>query len=108
MGNDDAAGAAAIVIGLLIYFVVLGVPIMQIIHKAGYSRAWVLLLLVPLVNLVMLWIFAFSRWPAVAAAQGQGAYAYGGPPGYPPPGYPPQQYQGGQHPPQPPYQQPPR
>jgi hypothetical protein len=37
---------------------------MEIIHKAGYSRVWILIWFVPLVNIIFLWIFAFSRWPS--------------------------------------------
>ncbi|MFC3226340.1 hypothetical protein ACFOGJ_03820 [Marinibaculum pumilum] len=33
------------------------------LQKAGFSGAWSLLLLVPVVNLVMLWVFAFISWP---------------------------------------------
>jgi energy-coupling factor transporter transmembrane protein EcfT len=45
-----------------------------VVKKAGYSGWWVLLGLVPIVGLVMLWVFAFSRWPidnlnAVAARE---------------------------------------
>lgn len=39
-------------------------PIWRIVSKAGYSGAWSLFAMVPLLNLVMLWLFAFSRWPA--------------------------------------------
>ena len=39
------------------------VPVAQIIHKAGYSRLWILAWFVPLLNVIMLWVFAFSRWP---------------------------------------------
>ena len=49
---------------LLIVAAVFLVPIAQIIHKAGYSRIWVLLWFVPLLNLIFLWIFAFSDWPS--------------------------------------------
>ena len=52
-----------ILIGLLFWFVVVGVPVMQILKRTGFSRAWVLILFVPLVNLVFLWIYAFTRWP---------------------------------------------
>jgi hypothetical protein len=48
-----------VVVFLVIYFV----PLLQIIHKAGYSRWWLLIWLVPFANIVFLWIFAFSRWP---------------------------------------------
>lgn len=34
------------------------------ISKAGFSGWWALLGVVPLVNLVALWVFAFSKWPS--------------------------------------------
>ena len=36
----------------------------RILHRAGYSGWWVILAIIPLVNIIMLWIFAFSTWPA--------------------------------------------
>lgn len=36
----------------------------RIVSRAGYSRWWLLTLFVPVVNLIMLWIFAFADWPA--------------------------------------------
>jgi hypothetical protein len=33
--------------------------------RAGFSWAWVLLLWIAPLHLLMLWIFAFSRWPAL-------------------------------------------
>ena len=53
-------GLVFIVIGFLIF----ALPMMEIIHKAGYSRIWILVWFVPLLNIIMLWVFAFSRWPA--------------------------------------------
>ncbi len=35
----------------------------RIVNRAGYSRWWLLTMLVPVLNLVMLWIFAFADWP---------------------------------------------
>lgn len=35
----------------------------RILNRAGYSRWWLLTLVVPLVNLIMLWVFAFANWP---------------------------------------------
>jgi hypothetical protein len=32
--------------------------------RAGRSPLWVLLLLVPWVNLAAIWVFAYIRWPA--------------------------------------------
>ena len=48
---------------VLVVVVIFVIPVAQIIHKAGYSRLWLLIWLVPIVNIVMLWVFAFSRWP---------------------------------------------
>lgn len=48
---------------LLIIAVLLLPPLTQILHKAGYSRWWILLYFVPLVNIVALWLFAFRKWP---------------------------------------------
>lgn len=33
--------------------------------RAGYSSWWALLGLFPPVGVVLLWVFAFSRWPAL-------------------------------------------
>ena len=60
--NGEPNGAY-ILIGLVFWFIVVGIPVMQILKRTGFSRAWVLILFVPLVNLVFLWIYAFKRWP---------------------------------------------
>jgi hypothetical protein len=65
MDNDmSGMGALGVVLAVIIYFCVLGIPIMQVMHRAGYSRAWILIMFVPLLNIIFLWIFAFRRWPA--------------------------------------------
>jgi hypothetical protein len=46
------------------YYVVIGIPVAQILHRTGFSRWLALLVLVPLLNLVALWIFAFGSWRA--------------------------------------------
>lgn len=35
----------------------------RIVNRAGYSRWWLLTLLIPGLNLIMLWVFAFASWP---------------------------------------------
>ena len=42
----------------------------RILNRAGYSRWWLLTMVVPLLNLIMLWVFAFAVWP-VARPSGQ-------------------------------------
>jgi len=37
----------------------------RVVSKAGFSGWWALLGVVPLVNLVALWVFAFTKWPLV-------------------------------------------
>ncbi|MCA6215539.1 hypothetical protein KGA65_03175 [Ideonella sp. B7] len=50
-------------IGLIIGIVLLVVPAWKIVEKAGYPGPLALLVLVPVVNVVALWLFAFSAWP---------------------------------------------
>jgi hypothetical protein len=42
----------------------------RILRRAGYSRWWLLTMFVPVLNLIMLWVFAFADWP-VFKARGQ-------------------------------------
>lgn len=35
----------------------------KILDKAGLHKTWVFCLLIPVVNILMIWVFAFSRWP---------------------------------------------
>ena len=39
----------------------------RILRKAGFDVLWVLILLIPIVNIVMIWVFAFIRWPTLPA-----------------------------------------
>ncbi|HEY4164152.1 MAG TPA: hypothetical protein VGM59_13890 [Dongiaceae bacterium] len=57
---------------LLVLVFVLLIPYVKIIKKAGYSSWWVLTLFIPLVNFIMLWVFAFARWPLEDRADGRG------------------------------------
>lgn len=59
----------------------------RILNKAGYSAWWVLIALVPLVNVVMFFVFAFSDWPALANAKRSSHYGGGGYDPYGGPGY---------------------
>jgi uncharacterized membrane protein YhaH (DUF805 family) len=49
----------------LVALVLAGVPVASILHRAGRSRWWMLIAFIPLLNLIGLWVFAFTRWPAV-------------------------------------------
>jgi hypothetical protein len=39
------------------------IPYWKIFPRAGWPGPLALLMLVPLVNLVLLWVLAFKRWP---------------------------------------------
>jgi hypothetical protein len=44
----------------------------RIVEKAGFDGRWVLVLLLPVVNIIMIWVFAFSHWPALRDDTDQG------------------------------------
>lgn len=52
----------------LIVFLMLVIPAWlfgRVLARAGHSGWWGLVGLIPLVNIIFLWVFAFSRWPAL-------------------------------------------
>lgn len=52
-----------VILGILL---VLGVPVWlwgRIVEKAGFSKNWGFITLVPFVNIIYLWVFASARWP---------------------------------------------
>jgi|APFre7841882724_1041349.scaffolds.fasta_scaffold61347_4 hypothetical protein len=54
----------------LLALAILAIPFLlfsKVVRRAGYSPWWVLLGLVPVVNFVVLWVFAYARWPALDA-----------------------------------------
>lgn len=85
---DDAALvalAALYGVSLLVSLIALAV----IVRKAGYSGWWVLVAPVPLLNVVMLCVFAASRWPLLRALEGSGERRTGFEDPPPPPPLPP-------------------
>jgi hypothetical protein len=52
----------------VVWIAVILVPVWKIVSRAGFSGFWALLALVPLANLVALWLFAFASWPAAPRA----------------------------------------
>jgi hypothetical protein len=45
----------------LLLIIIVAVPVANILYRAGRSRWWTILAFVPLVNLIGLWVFAFTR-----------------------------------------------
>ena len=50
---------------MLIFAVLIILPFWFIFSKAGFSRWLSLLMVVPIVNVIMLYVFAFSDWPSL-------------------------------------------
>lgn len=76
-----AVTSAFAVIGL-VYVAILVVMIIayaKIIGKAGYSPWWVLMMFVPIGNIIVFFMFAFSEWPIQRRLRQleQGAGGYG-------------------------------
>lgn len=72
-----AAMMTIMMVPLLISVLIVMIPFWFIWKKAGFSPWLCLLMLIPLLNLVMLYVLAFSDWKVVPVA----AYAQ---PGIPP------------------------
>ncbi len=52
-------------IPLLILLALVVVPYWKIWSRTGHSGAWGLLMLIPLANIISLWVLAFKDWPAL-------------------------------------------
>ena len=51
---------------VIVYILFWVVPFWRIFPRAGWPSPLSLLMLIPLVNLVLLWVLAFKRWPGDA------------------------------------------
>ncbi|MDZ7753185.1 MAG: hypothetical protein U5S82_16375 [Gammaproteobacteria bacterium] len=56
---------------MLVMAAVIIVPFWFIFSKAGYSKWLSLLMIVPLVNVILLYFFAFSKWPILGTSDKQ-------------------------------------
>jgi hypothetical protein len=59
---DPVVGLVMFVIWLVIFGLLMW-PYVRIVQKAGYSGWNILWMFVPIANIVMLFVFAFARWP---------------------------------------------
>lgn len=53
-----------------IFIAVLLYPVGRILNRIGFSPFWSVLALIPLVNLIALWVLALSDWPRERARSG--------------------------------------
>lgn len=62
----DVSFAQLLMLFVILSFVVFDTWLnIKILKKAGYSKWWAATILVPYVNIIMIWLFAFSKWPAL-------------------------------------------
>jgi len=74
VADDDTNAALGMFAGLWVVWslICIGVLILTLVinwkiaEKAGYPGAYSLLMLIPLVNLIVLILFAFGEWPITA------------------------------------------
>jgi uncharacterized membrane protein YhaH (DUF805 family) len=60
---SDALWGAAI---LLVFAVLTIFPFFRIFQRAGRSGWWAILIFIPILNIIVLWVFALARWPALS------------------------------------------
>jgi hypothetical protein len=49
----------------LLVIILVAVPVANVLHRTGRSRWWTVFAFAPGLNLIALWVFAFSHWPAL-------------------------------------------
>jgi hypothetical protein len=64
--NVPAGGFSAMdALFIVVLLVLVVVPYWKIWQRTRHSGAWGLLMVVPLVNIISLWVLAFKDWPAL-------------------------------------------
>ncbi|MBX9815413.1 MAG: hypothetical protein A4S12_05755 [Proteobacteria bacterium SG_bin5] len=53
----------SLIFGLILAFIVVGMPTGIVLRRLGYSEWWALVLFIPGGALVGLWVLAFANWP---------------------------------------------
>ncbi len=53
---------------VVLYLFLFMFPVVKILRRAGFSGWWCMVAVIPPLNLIFLWVFAFARWPNSGAA----------------------------------------
>ena len=48
---------------LLVILACVAIPVGRILKRTGHNPLWALFCFLPVVNFVLLWVFAFKSWP---------------------------------------------
>ncbi len=65
MSNIGIPEILVILFVVAVFGIIVLIPYWRIFRKAGFPPALSLLMIVPLVNLAMLYVLAFTDWPAL-------------------------------------------
>ncbi len=57
-------------LGFIIIGLIIVVPFWKIFTKAGFNSALSILMIVPIVNLIMMYYLAFAEWPVLKGRAG--------------------------------------
>ena len=52
----------------IIVIAVMVIPVAKILGRIGFNQWWAAVAIVPMVNLIFLWVLAFIDWPSDEAA----------------------------------------
>jgi hypothetical protein len=52
----------------IIMIAVMVIPVAKILGRIGFNQWWAAVAIVPMVNLIFLWVLAFIDWPSDEAA----------------------------------------
>ncbi len=63
MGNLGVGELFLMLFFVLIFSFIYVIPFWKILQRVGHSPGWSLLVMIPFVNFIALYVFAFSRWP---------------------------------------------
>ncbi len=67
----DLADFVAILIPYIVVVIITGIPALRIFGRLGLSRAWALLAIIPLGNILVIWIIAYKCWPVEELTKAQ-------------------------------------
>ena len=62
MENGMSIGIWQVII-VLGYLIIVLVPVAKILSRAGFSKWLSVLAIIPIINIVLLWVFAYVSWP---------------------------------------------
>ena len=58
----------ALTLGVFLFLLL--VPVVKLLRRTGHNAAWCLLSVIPGLNFIAFWLFAFKPWPADKAGVG--------------------------------------